>query len=182
VTRWILWPSALPERLVSLAAGLTGARGPFHDVDSLTDAGIGAGPDVDTVVLVMVGDAGDAHSVEWLTGVDPVAYLDIVVITGDGYLGTAVPDRARAVAGAAAVAAARSLAATRGGNVRANVVCAPEGLWGAAGDHRGPLAQPAEVEDIVQAAAFLMDGENEYLNGQVLFVDGGRHLFSSHTA
>jgi len=106
----------------------------------------------------------------------------LVFVVGDGYLGTDVEDLSGALGGASAVAAARSLAVRTGSPRRANVVCIPERFLGSTGVLRGPLAAEVEVGDIADAVAFLLSDDAGYVHGQVLFVDGGRHLFSSMTA
>lgn len=109
-------------------------------------------------------------------------HLDIVAVVSDGYLGSDGPGREPAMFGGAAVSLVRSLAVRRGGESRANVVCVPESLFGEPGTPRGPLRHAVTSEDVAQAVAFFLDESGGYLNGQVLFVDGGRHVFSSMSA
>ena len=107
--------------------------------------------------------------------------IPVVFVVGDGYIGSDEPSLT-SIVGASVVSAARSMAARRKGNVRANVVAVPAAAFGYDGVQRGPLKQSVEVADVANAIAFLIGDEGGYVSGQVLFVDGGRHLFSSQTA
>jgi hypothetical protein len=182
VSHWHIWPSPLSPALSDLEMGLVDSFGPAAAEGSLNDIAVVDGLEPVSVVLVMSGDEDEHGIVDWLTGLSAQANLNVVVVIGDGYLGTDIANRSNAAAAAAAVSAVRSLAATRGARVRANVVCAPQGMFGPTGEQRGPLAQQGEMRDVVQAATFFMSRENGYLNGQVLYVNGGRQIFSSHTA
>lgn len=184
--RLLTWPSELPGALDGLFTRVADASGAAEVVrlDHLSDAASGAADEV-LLAVPEAAVAGGASPGEVLDGLRALGATDgpgVLLVVGDGYLGTDVRDLAAASVGAAAVAAVRSLAVRRRGSRRANVVCVPEGLLGEAGDLRGPLRQPVELVDVVEAAAFLLGDGGRYLSGQVLFVDGGRHLFSSMTA
>jgi len=163
-----LWPSEPPD-LAGLGDAVSDRLG-----EPVTIPGDPAGADR---LVVIVDGSGDAVG----PAVESAAAV-IVFVVGDGYLGTDVGDLSAALGGAAAVAAARSLAVRRGSHGRANVVCVPEGFFGMSGELRGPLAHEVGVGDIADAVAFLLSDDAGYVHGQVLFVDGGRHLFSSMTA
>ena len=66
--------------------------------------------------------------------------------------------------------------------VRANAVATPDAMFGRSSEMRGPLAGTIAVAEIADVIGFLMGPDSPYVSGQVLFADGGRHLFSSHTA
>jgi hypothetical protein len=108
--------------------------------------------------------------------------LNTVFVVGDGYLGTDGADFVAPMLGAAAVSAVRSLALTRNRSGRSNVICVPDAMFDAAGTQRGPLTQSTEAIDVAHSVAFLLGESGQYVSGQTMFVDGGRHLFSSHTA
>lgn len=168
----------LPEHAVSAGAELA-------DITSTLAA---QPPEAVVVVLDPVATAG--------VGVDALTALlaalaeqpavSIAVVASDGYLGAdtaiATPSGQAALLAAVAVSGTRSLALTRGRPGRSNVVCVPHAAFGATSALRGPIAQPTETVDVANALAFLLDDSGRYVSGDVVFVDGGRHLFSSHTA
>jgi hypothetical protein len=162
-----IWPSE-PPGLAGLADAVGERLG--EPVEVVEDPRVSAGL---VVIVTGVGDVGPAID----SGASP-----LVFVIGDGYLGTDVDDLSGGLGGAAAVAAARSLAVRRESHRRANVVCIPERFLGPSGELRGPLAHDIGVGDLADAVAFLMSDDAGYVDGQVLFVDGGRHLFSSMTA
>lgn len=104
-----------------------------------------------------------------------------IFVVGDGYLGSDGDNLGSNLVGAAAVTAARSIATRRGTRRRANVICVPEAFFGRAVSHRAPMPVDVAADDIANAAAFMFGDGGTYLNGQVLFVNGGRQLFSSMT-
>lgn len=136
----------------------------------------------DTVVLVLGGSSEQCRvGLEWLEGVGADSGLNIVVVTDDSFLGTDA-DRSRSQVSGGAVALVRSLAVQRGTTVRANAVCFPESLVEEAGELRGPLPDKPNLEDVAAAVGLFAGSDGGYLSGQVLFVNGGRQLFSSLTA
>ena len=58
----------------------------------------------------------------------------------------------------------------------------PEALVGEAGSQRGPLALEIGSADVAEVVAFVLGDQSSYIDGQVLYADGGRQLFSSLTA
>jgi NAD(P)-dependent dehydrogenase (short-subunit alcohol dehydrogenase family) len=106
----------------------------------------------------------------------------IALVVGDGWIGTDGPALTGAALSAGAVALARSVAVRRSPTPRVNVVCAPERLFGAAGSQRGPLALEVGADDVAEVVAFALGEESSYVDGQVLYANGGRQLFSSLTA
>lgn len=167
-----LWPSVPPEGLAGLgdqvATLLGGEARPFGDP--------AAG---DRVLAVVDGTADTLGMLADLAGHDGVT---IALVVADSFLGTEDRRLGTALAAASAVALARSIAVRRTGGTRANVVAVPATFFGDTGDHRGPLAGTVTVSDVAAAAAFFLSEEAGYLNGQVLFVDAGRHLFASMSA
>lgn len=136
----------------------------------------------DTVVLILAGSGSRATGgLQWLRDLSSDDGLNVIAVVDDSYLGSG-DNRGEAQVSGAAVAAVRSLAVQRGTTVRANAICVPEGLTGVTGELRGPLPDDVEVDDVVSAIGLLAGPDGGYLSGQVLFVDGGRHLFSSLTA
>jgi len=189
--RVLVWPAELPPGLTGLYEAVAALHDaavvePLHDLCDAA-ARIEAGPG-DATVLVAVPDAAvGAHRTagevgEQVMGLGAVEGLASVLVVGDGWLGTDADDLGGALVGSAAVTTARSIAVRRGGTSRANVVAVPQALFGVATSQRGPLRQPTELADIANAAGLLLSDAGGYLSGQVLFVDGGRHLFSSLTA
>lgn len=175
---WYLGPGEASSPLDGLLEGIAGVHGLPSSIDALDTSDTLGAP---SIVFDALTQNAAAATVRWLSTVDDQRALNIVAITSDGYLGTDLADPADSVMGAAVVAAVRAIAVSRN-QVRANVVAIAEGLLGVVGEHRGPLAHVTGVADVVEAVLFLMNPENSYLSGQVLFVDSGRHLFSSHSS
>lgn len=135
-----------------------------------------------TAPAVMVLTAGDAAVVPALDAIIRARTAPTALVIGDGYLGTDGPDVPSALVGASVVALARSIAVQRAASGRVNVVAVPESLLGAAGTQRGPIRDEIGVAEIADVVGFLLGPHSSYIDGQVLFADGGRHLFSSLTA
>lgn len=176
------WPAEPPPSLAGLYGLIADRLGtpavtPLDDPAALPQDGTAVVAIVDTALAG--SDPGTVLA--GLTALSERQDLDLVAIVGDGWLGTDGPRAATGMTGAAAVAAVRSMA-VRSEWGRANVVCVPESLFGEPGSQRAPLRQSVEARDVADAVAFLLDDTGGYLNGQVLFVNGGRHLFSSMTA
>lgn len=156
-----LRPIAAPEE----AAGHPGASVVVL-VDALLDAHDGSHDQALAELRVLVDRAG----------------ATAVLIVGDGFLGTDAADVRLALLGGGAIALMRSVAVRREGGGRINVVCVPEGMFGTSGTQRAPLRTPTDASDVAAAIGLLLGDEGGYLNGQTLFVNGGRHLFSSMSA
>lgn len=190
----LTWPRQLPTGLDGLHAALAAQLDdvdlrPLAALDEVAAAVADTTGEGSRPALVAVPDAavsgGQADVAGVLAGLQAVADvgdLDLAVVVSDAYLGTDVDDLAAAALGAAVVAAVRSIAVRRGGHRLANVVAVPAAMLGTAGTQRGPLRQAVDMTDVANALGFLLGETGGYLNGQVLFVDGGRHLFSSLTA
>lgn len=187
----LVWPPALPTGLDGLYTEVAERSGGLEvePLGSLAEVAHRCSHAKGAVALVVVIDAAlisshpDPSSV--LDGLRAVAnedVLDVVIIVGDGFLGTDVGQLAPAMGAAAAVTIVRSIAVRRGRSGRANVVCVPAAMFGTEGAQRGPLARTTDMGDIANAIAFLLDEQAGYVTGQVLFVNGGRHLFSSMSA
>lgn len=187
-TQLLTWPERLPESLDALyakAAEQLGAQvTPLAGLEEVSTRRSG-----ERDVLVAVIDAalvsGQTTPAEVVSALSILAHqpdLDLVAIVSDGYIGSDATDVGHSLAGAATISALRSMAVRKGTTCRANVVCVPEAMFGIASTQRGPLAHTVDVDDVVAAVTFLLGSSGTYLNGQVLFVDGGRHLFSSMTA
>lgn len=184
------WPAELPSPLESLYEGVAAQIG-ATDVVSLPSLA-NARPTLDSAAVsavlvvpdaaVLAGAASGDEVAAGLTSLGDAGVSNLVVVVGDGYLGTDVADLRAASSAAAAISTVRSLAVRRTGQTRANAVCIPERLVTDAGSQRGPMRIDTDISDIVNAASFLLDASGGYLSGQVLFADGGRHLFSSMSA
>lgn len=186
--RLLAWPTTLPSTLDGVVDAVAGQLGvtDIVSLDTLDDVGANRSEARDGLLVIVdaaVTDPTSAAAVVAAVGrLSEHHELDVVAIVGDGYLGTDHEVFGPAQAAAAVVATARSIATSRQATGRANVVAVPDALFGRAGEHRGPLNQPVEMVDVANAAAFFFSEQGGYLNGQVLFVDSGRHLFSSMTA
>ena len=193
------WPSRLPSSLDGLYEQVASQAGfdVVQCLDALSEVTAvralqeesGATDALASDALVAVIDAAvlsemvsPADVIEGLQAVAGQSVLDLVVVVGDGYLSTDIADLGPTMLAASAVAAARALAVRRGSQRRANVVCIPDAMFGRASTQRGALLQQVECVDVTNAVAFLLGAGASYLSGQVLFVDGGRQLFSSHSA
>jgi len=188
VQRLMVWPTRLPSGLEGLADQVATQLG-VDDVvglDDLSSLASQRSSGHDALVLVIDAAVAAGHDaadvVASVTALRDHEHLDVVAVVGDGYLGTDHADVGASVAGAAAVATMRSMATRRDASGRANVVAIPDALFDRAGVHRGPLKQVVEAIDVVNAVAFFLSEEGGYLNGQVLFVDSGRQVFSSMSA
>lgn len=192
VQRLLTWPAALPSSLEGVGDQVAEQLG-VAEVVGLTELGELSGArgtqrtgDRDGLLLVVDAALTSGHDagsvVAALAELRDQSELDIVAIVGDGYLGTDHDDVGAAIAGAAAVSTMRSIATRRDATGRANVVAVPDAMFGRAEVHRGALRQEVEMIDVANAAAFLLSEQGGYLNGQVVFVDGGRHVFSSMSA
>ena len=173
----IAWPPDPPPSLRDLSAMVAHELGAtLVTRSSLSDLAPGDEP---RLVLAIVHSASGLRELEAYA---KQAHFDLVAVVSDGYLGTDGPAVGTAMYGGAAITVVRSIAVRQGSSVRANVVCVPEALLGESGSQRGPLHQDVEVQDVAHAVAFFLDASGGYLNGQVLFADGGRHVFSSLSA
>lgn len=159
----------LPERLRATTTNLL----PVPEVE----------PTLRAVVFTptaMSGEYGLAISdfvAEHLAGSDIV-----VAVIPDDYLGNEDADLVAAGNAGAALTLIRSLAVSRDTPRRANAVATSrELLGGSASVHRGP-GRPPTAESVAEAVAYLLSPGGRYVSGQTLFVNGGRHLFSSMSA
>jgi NAD(P)-dependent dehydrogenase (short-subunit alcohol dehydrogenase family) len=161
MTDLVTWPTVLPVALVELprqvAAILDASSRPVGLVTELAVL-----PELDPII------AGRTAAT--------------VLLIGDGWIGTEGPDVASAMVGGGAVALARSIAVRRHATGRVNVVCVPERLIGFAGSQHGPLTLEIRSVDVAEVVAFALGSQSSYIDGQVLYADGGRQLFSSLTA
>jgi hypothetical protein len=171
------WPAALPAELAELPNHVARILGSSpRTVDALPDLASAAGP----AVVVLTG--ADAAVLAELDQIITGRTAPTALVIGDGWIGTEGPDVASALVGAGAVALARSIAVRRHLTGRVNVVCVPERMIGAAGTQRGPLALEIGSPDVAEVVAFVLGEHSSYIDGQVLYADGGRQLFSSLTA
>lgn len=148
-------------------------------------AGDDSPPDSVVIVIDPTATSGPTFTGDLHTAIESIRTnpdLNAVFIVGDGYLGTDSADLGTTMHGAAAVSAVRSLALTRSRPGRSNVICVPDAMFDTAGTQRGPLTQSTEAIDVAHSIAFLLGETGQYVSGQTLFLNGGRHLFSSHTA
>lgn len=187
-----MWPGdpggLLADLVTAVAARLDGIPVPLArlaDVPAVlasTEASTGAG----RAALLLFPDAagpsdGSTTTLDSLASIVRADDVDVVAVVGDGFIGTDGPAITSALLAAATVSAVRSIGVRR--DVRcANAVCVPESFFGSAGTQRGPLPVEVDVSDVAEAVLLFLGDEGTYLSGQVLFVDGGRHLFSSLTA
>ncbi len=154
---------------------------------------------VDGAITVVATDSAEqaAAGRSVLAIVDPAAFTlgdldtlashlpgdaDVTFVVGDGYLGTDDGSVLSGALAAGAVSVCRSLALDKGRTGRANVVCVPQAMFGGTSSLRGPLPTRTEPVDVAHAIAYLAGPSGAYVSGQTLFVNGGRHIFSSQTA
>ena len=181
-----LSPERLPPSLIGLG-DLVAERLPDSSVESIAEISshtiTGDNPALIVVTdLVIERGVPLEGLINDVTNVAETTPADLIFVTGDGYLGTDGPHLKQAAAGAAMIALARSLATRRERRARSNVVCVPDLMFGNEGSQASPLPQPVEAVDVAATIAYLLDDSGLYVNGQVIYVDGGRHLLSSHTA
>lgn len=162
-----------------LAAALAEAGTVPHLTDDLD--GVAPGSFAGGVAFLLTAATTEDHQAA-LVGALEADAADVVAIVTDDYLGSDGEDLLSPRISAGAVAAVRAKATRRGAARRANAVCIPVKLVGPEPAQRGPLAHETDWHDVASAVTFLLDPSNAYLHGQVLFVDGGRHLFSSMSA
>ena len=163
------WFAELPKRLAQL-------------FDRVGDFDLDSAPAGATVVLVLPIDGEHStKAVAWLEQLESDRPLNLIVVADDSYLGSDSRPQRAAICGAA-VSVIRSLAVKRGTEVRANVVCLPVTVHGVSTALIGPLRLEPEIADLVEAVRFFAGADGDYLSGQILFVNGGRQLFSSHTS
>jgi hypothetical protein len=183
----VTWPGQLPvplDGLYDCVSELLGVSiSPVDgDMTGLGDSKL----KWELAVVVAGGDAADLDSLvslsEKLANHESAPVRRIVFVVGDGWLGTDSDQVRLAAQSATALSLARSMAVRRSGGLRANVVCVPESMFGLETELRGPLPQRVELEDVANAVGFLLGDDSGYISGQVLFVDSGRHLFSSLSA
>ena len=187
-----VWPGALPDTLMRLydAVGALLEHHQVTPVGNIEDiAQSRDDTDAVTTSALVVLDAPTTADPSFpdrfrstVGRLQAAPDVNVVFVIGDGYLGTDLDDLTPARAGASAVSAMRSLALTRNRPGRSNIVAVPDALLGHTGSQRGPLAQSTEVDDVAHAVAYLVGDTGNYVSGQTLFVNGGRHLFSSQTA
>lgn len=185
-----VWPPTAPTNLDGLYEQIASLL-PDHDIvviDRLADLGR-KDPAGDPGAAVVVLDATTTQATSFpaelqaaITHLKAAPELDIVFVLGDGFLGTDTGDLSASMVGASAVSAVRSLALLKGRPGRSNVVCVPDEVLGGGGTQKGPLSQPTEMIDVADAISYLLGETGDYVSGQTLYVNGGRHLFSSQTA
>jgi hypothetical protein len=178
MTELAVWARELPAGLHELpgqVAGILDASVATIDLDEVRSA---AGP----ALVVLTGAASDPALFTDLDRAVSARTAPTALVIGDGWIGTEGPDLAAAIVGAGAVALARSIAVRRRPTGRVNVVCVPERLVGEAGAQRGPLAIEIASADVAEVVGFVLSEKSSYIDGQVLYADGGRQLFSSQTA
>lgn len=180
----LAWPAQLPSALCALASEVAGALDRTARIlEDLSDADADAGAEAEPLLVILTGgDLADMQVFSILDRIISARTGATALVIGDGWIGTEGPDVASALVGAAAVALARSIAVRRHPTGRVNVVCVPEGLIGGAGSQRGPLAVKIGSSDVADVVAFVLGDASRYIDGQVLYADGGRQLFSSLTA
>lgn len=179
-----LWPAPSASKLADLAA-LIVAETENWLVEPIEDL---ASASHDNSALVVITDEAIAQGHSIQNVIDGIAELadttemDMVFIVGDGYLGTDGSHLGQAGGGAATVSLARSLAVRRDRQARSNVICVPDSMFGNSGSQRSPLPLEVESCDIAATITYLLGATGGYVNGQVVYLDGGRHLFSSLTS
>lgn len=177
------WPLELQGVLQGLSSAVESrldAEGAGTGVGSASTVGIGENRGATEQLIFVAQPAGseDDQLAAARTIIDR-ADRDVVFVVSDGFLGTEAVETGDAAISAALVSLARSMAVRPGAEARSNVVAVPACLFGASTVQRGPLHQKVELEDVAESVAFLLSPSGGYLNGQVLFVNRGRQLFSS---
>jgi len=178
MTDLAVWPRELPAPLAALpghVAAMLGATS--RPVSELSDA-----PDGPLLVVLTGAALGRPELFSALDRIIDGRAAPTALVVGDGWIGTEGPDVPAALTGAATVALARSIAVRRHPTGRVNVVCVPEALVGESGSQRGPLPLEIRSADVAEVVAFMLGDQSSYIDGQVLYADGGRQLFSSLTA
>ncbi|HMH58331.1 MAG TPA: hypothetical protein VK537_04035 [Galbitalea sp.] len=180
MTDLTVWPRALPAALTALSEQVAAVLGmSSHPVSQLSELGAADGP----LLVVLTGaELGHSELFPALERIIDGRSAPTALVIGDGWIGTEGPDISAALVGAGTVALARSIAVRRHPTGRVNVVCVPEVLIGEAGSQRGPPALEIRSADIAEVVAFVLGDQSSYIDGQVLYADGGRQLFSSLTA
>ena len=171
----MLWAPAGPDWVPDLSERLGAVAEPdFRPDDQQASAGV--------VAVVSAADADVGDLAEILPGFAALAPLAVIV--SDAFLGTDVAQLSTASRAAGAVAIVRSLGARRTAPVRANVIAVPAELIDpdTETELRGPLAHRTDIADLAAIADYLLSDDAGYLTGQVIFANGGRHLFSALTA
>jgi hypothetical protein len=182
----LAWPSRLPAPLGEALAALQSRSEQLIQAASADE--VRAHVEQSTAVVlfpdaaVAVGAASHEEVIRLIADLGAIADLNIVAVVSDAYLGNDVADIATPATAAAVVSAVRSIAVRQGATTRANVVCVPAGMVSEAGSQRGAMTRPVEPGHVAATIAFLTDPANSYISGQVVFVDAGRHMFSSMTA
>jgi hypothetical protein len=138
-------------------------------------------PQADDTVLLFLSGADSEGALSWMERLRTVEPVNVVAVVEDSYLGTDA-GREQAMVSGAAVALVRSLAVRRGTTVRANAICVPTSTGGNWTELTGPLPLEPTVDDVMEAIDFLAGPDGGYVSGQVLYVNGGRQLFSSLTS
>ena len=182
----LAWPSRLPAPLEEALAALESRSGQLVQTSSPDELRAQVEPGSAVVIFpdaaVAVGATSHDEVIGLIADFGTIADLNIVAVVSDAYLGTDDSDIATPATAAAVVSAVRSIAVRQGATTRANVVCVPAGMVSEAGSQRGAMTRPVEPGHVAATIAFLTDPANSYVSGQVVFVDAGRHLFSSLTA
>ena len=180
MTDFTVWPSELPAALAELPEHVALVLGASpRRLSELFELSTAEGP----LLIVLTGaELGYPELFPTLDRVIDGRNAPTALVIGDGWIGTEGPDVSAALVGASAVTLARSIAVRRHLTGRVNVVCVPEALVGEAGSQRGPLALDIGSADVADVVAFLLGDLSSYIDGQVLYADGGRQLFSSLTA
>ncbi|HJR93540.1 MAG TPA: SDR family oxidoreductase [Acidimicrobiia bacterium] len=184
--RLVVWPSRLPAPLEEAVAALESRSErltrPASPDEVLAQVDSGAAVVIFPDAAVAVGAASHDDVMRLISDLGAIADVSIVAVVSDAYLGIDVADIATPATAAAVISAMRSIAVRRGSTTRANAVCVPAGMVSDSGSQRGAMSRAVEPQHVASTVAFLTDPANSYISGQVLFVDGGRHLFSSMTA